>query len=101
MNLAKINSVTSLDAIKPTVSFHELPVETALPIVGARLITSTFGDSILLELSKNSMFLPTRYISVFRDHLQEFVQDAYSLIYLGRKTYKQHSTPIFKIVKNE
>lgn len=99
MNLEAINNVTALEATKQTVSWSELPVGVALPIVGARLISGNFGDTILLELTENSVFLPKRCTAVLQDHLDQFIPDAYSLIYLGQKIYKQHSTPIFKIIK--
>lgn len=101
MNLDKINSVAVLEDGKPVIRLSDLPLKTAIPIVSARLTSSKFGSSVLLELSDNRVFLPKRCTPLLEAHLDQFIPGAYNLIYLGEKIYKQHQTPIFNIVENE
>lgn len=96
MDLSKINEVTSLSKQKEVIKFVDLQEGTLNKIVGARIVSGPFGDTVLLELEDKQLFLPKRCTEPLKNELECLKSGEYSLLYQGQKNYKGKSTPVFE-----
>lgn len=101
MNLTEINK-TGVAATKPLIKLKELELETAYPILKAKITTTKFGDSVWLDLEEVSCFLPKRATFAFKNQIDKFVPGKYGLVFKGLKENedsKYAETTLFEIVE--
>lgn len=58
MNLTLLDRSASLSRFKPLINLQILLIDIAYPIVGAKVVKTTFGEAEPLELEKKCIFLP-------------------------------------------
>ncbi|KAJ8977824.1 hypothetical protein NQ317_011908 [Molorchus minor] len=82
MDLTKLNQVYVLKT-KPLIKISDLPENIPQPILSANLITTKYGETILIEFQDSKAFLPKRVVPLMKDNLTEFTDSKYSLIFTG------------------
>ncbi|KAJ8984290.1 hypothetical protein NQ317_009774 [Molorchus minor] len=90
MDLTKLNQVSVLET-KPLIKISNLPENIPQPILSADLITTKYGETILIEFQDSKAFLPKRVVPLMKDNLTEFTDSKYSLIFTGLKDVKKPS----------
>lgn len=101
MNLQELNQISLLET-KPLIKVSDLPRNIPLPILSAKLVTTKFGETILIEFDDNKTFLPKRVAPLMKDNLAQFTDYKYSLIFVGLKDVKKPSMGItFQFVESK
>lgn len=101
MDLNKINSASLLEA-KEVIKLSDFTPNVPLPIQSAKLVKTKFGESILLEFEDRITFLPKRVVSTLKNHLDEFSNGKYSIVFEGLKDVRMPSMGvIFKFIESE
>ncbi|KAJ8967128.1 hypothetical protein NQ317_019955 [Molorchus minor] len=90
MDLTKLNQVSVLET-KPLIKIFELPENIPQPILSADLMTTKYGETILIEFEEGKAFLPKRVVPLMKNNLTEFTNSKYSLIFTGLKDVKKTS----------
>ncbi|KAJ8970752.1 hypothetical protein NQ317_011682 [Molorchus minor] len=81
MDLTKLNQVSVLET-KPLIKIFELPENIPQPILSADLMTTKYGETILIEFEE---------VPLMKNNLTEFTNSKYSLIFTGLKDVKKTS----------
>lgn len=101
MDLTKFNKVSLLET-KEVVKLCDLPINVPQTIYSVQLMTTKYGETALIELTDNKVFLPKRVVPLIRENLQDFDGGKYSIVYKGLKDVKKPSMgTIFELVKSE
>lgn len=92
MDLNKINERGALSVEnKEVVPMNTLELNSIHAILDAKLVTTVYGDCILLELADKNFFLPKRATLVLKEHLYELNSKKYGIKYWyegDRRTHK-------------
>ncbi|CAH1972099.1 unnamed protein product [Acanthoscelides obtectus] len=83
MDLSKINQASSLADLKPSIKLWELPINVPYLILGAKMTKGKFGESVLLDLEKNVVFLPGRLTQAFKSEIEKFKAAKYTVTFTG------------------
>lgn len=101
MDLQKLNS-TSLLVEKPIVKLCDLTPNVPIPIFGAKLVKTKFGESILLELDDFVTFLPRRVVTHMKNNLEKFIDGNFSIVFEGLKdVHMPFKGVLFKFIDSE
>ncbi|XP_057654728.1 matrix metalloproteinase-2-like [Diorhabda carinulata] len=68
---------------KPITKIQDLPLNTLRAIKKAKIVNSKFGESVLLDLDTEVVFLPQRVTSVYKPVIEEFEKEKYGIIFKG------------------
>ena len=103
MDLQKINATFQANADKPLIKLQELPVGEQQIILGAQIVKTKFGKSVLLELDENRVFLPKRVTDTFKPILSNFtVEGKYAVVFKEEKDIgKVNPMVIFEIAESQ
>lgn len=82
MDLLAVNAVSDI-VKKPVKKLYNLQQNKPYPIVKARITTSDFGESVLLELEDCVVFLPRRVTETYKKYIDCFMTKQYKLVYTG------------------
>lgn len=100
MDLDKINERGALSVEnKEVVPMNTLELNSIHAILDAKLVTTVYGDCILLELADKNFFLPKRATLVLKEPLDELNSQKYGIKLIGMKEIVglTKSTPLFQI----
>ncbi|XP_044746808.1 uncharacterized protein LOC123308281 isoform X2 [Coccinella septempunctata] len=88
---------------KEVVPLNTLELNCINTILNGKLVTTVYGECILLELKDKRVFLPKRATSVLKTHLDELNSQKYGIKFIGMKeiTGLPASTLLFQIVLRE
>ena len=101
MDLEKLNQVSLLEN-KQVTKLGDLPQNIPQSIYGAEIIKTKYGETVLLELKKNKIFLPKRVLPIIKDNLAQFTRGKYSIVYEGLKDVNKPSMGVlFKFVESK
>ena len=71
------------------------------PIKTAKVVTTKFGKSVLIELEDSVVFLPSRVTETYSPHIGYFGSGKYSLVFRGKvETGKANPAASFEILEN-
>ncbi|KAJ8972419.1 hypothetical protein NQ317_011064 [Molorchus minor] len=90
MDPTKLNQASVLET-KPLIKISDLPENIPQPILSADLMTTKYGETILIEFEDSKAFLPKRVVPLIKNNLTEFTNSKYSLIFTGLKDLKKTS----------
>ncbi|KAG5865827.1 hypothetical protein JTB14_031337 [Gonioctena quinquepunctata] len=87
MDLNALNSISLLETKvpKPVIKLKNLIVGEQYKIYTAKLVQTKFGESVLLELEKNVVFLPQRVTDEYKPHIANFSPEKHAVIFRGTK----------------
>ncbi|KAG5893370.1 hypothetical protein JTB14_000134 [Gonioctena quinquepunctata] len=87
MHLKALNSISLLESNipKPVIKLKNLIVGKQYEIHTAKLVHTKFGETVLLELEENVVFLPQRVIDEYKPHIANFSPEKYAVIFRGTK----------------
>lgn len=100
MDLNKINEMGTLSVKnKEVVPLNTLELNCIHKILVAKLITTIYGDCILIEVEDKKIFLPKRATLVLKQHLDELNSQKYGIKFIGMKEIigLTSLTPLFQI----
>lgn len=83
MDIQLLNRYSLLENVKPIVKLTELPINTPVAILSAKIVKTRFGETVLLEFANAKTFLPKRMVPLMRDHIDNFADSKYSFIFEG------------------
>lgn len=99
MDLNNINASAKCE-MKEKIKLNQLKLNEIYPIHNMKIIATVYGDTVLVELENNSIFLPKRMTSSIEQNIEKFVPGKYGLIYTGENlVYKQKNYSSFRIVE--
>lgn len=100
-DLLEINETAELE-FKPNVKLSDLPLNEKFTICSLTSVQTKYGESILVELERNAVFLPKRVVPLLKGKEAKFENKEYCLVYEGSKEVgKQNPAQLFKIVKKD
>ncbi|CAH1974834.1 unnamed protein product [Acanthoscelides obtectus] len=97
MDLTKINETSTLAGLKPAVKLREPPINVPHLILGAKITKGRFGESVLLELEKNVVFLSGRVTESFKTQIDKFEAAKYTVTFTGLEEGNFHPATKFLI----
>nr|CAI5844921.1 unnamed protein product [Callosobruchus analis] len=102
MDLRKINAKSLMPLQrKQTQRLKELLPNIAYRVLSAEVTGGLYGEQVILHLQDHSVYLANRVAAVYKQNLEHFFTQKYSLVYLGEVdcglTEPMQS---FKIVEN-
>ncbi|KAG5866542.1 hypothetical protein JTB14_028464 [Gonioctena quinquepunctata] len=87
---------------KPVIKLKNLIVGKQYKINTAKLVSTKFGETVLLELEKNVVFLPQRVTDEYKPHIANFSPDKYAVIFRETKDVgKPYPAASFEIVESK
>nr|WP_253308880.1 hypothetical protein [Rickettsia endosymbiont of Ceutorhynchus assimilis] len=101
MDLKSINETCLFKDQKTLVKLQDMEPGRKYPIFSAKKTQSKFGPSILIELDDKAVFLPKRTTKSLEDHIEQFIDGKYSIIYRGQKDVgRPNQISLFEIVES-
>lgn len=102
MSIDQLNAVGELKDFKPSKKIIELEKGKPYKILEIKIVKTKFGLSVVCHLEENSVWLPKRYLPIFKSaNLEEYSQGKHYLIYVDSKTVGLNITPIIKFERKE
>lgn len=93
MDLAGINK-KAFFTDKPVKKLKDLTIQKPHLILDATLTTTAFGEAILLELADHKVFLPTRVTERFKDNLNRFQPEKYTIKFTGLRNFGKRNPAV-------
>ncbi|CAH1103850.1 unnamed protein product [Psylliodes chrysocephalus] len=100
-DLLEINETAELE-FKPNFKLSDLPLNEKFTICSLTSVQTKYGESIIVELERNVVFLPKRMVPLLKGKEAKFENKEYCLVYEGSKEVgKLNPAQLFKIVKKD
>lgn len=99
MDVANINKIALLET-KTLVKLHQLTKDEPVSIKAAKIVSTKFGNSPLIEIEDNVLFLPKRVLKFVEENIEDFNNSKYTIIFRGLKNCnKVNDGSIFEFIK--
>ncbi|KAJ8909476.1 hypothetical protein NQ315_002673 [Exocentrus adspersus] len=82
MDLKSINTAAQINRLE-TVKLSDLKPDEPMLIKGIKIIQTTYGKSVLVDLGEKQVFLPRRIVESVEANITRFAPDKYTLTYKG------------------